>query len=364
MLLLAAGLLAAVPIPAAVVERFYSNLAYPLLQSRLTTLSNRTPFALFDGLIIVVTVLWLLLLSADLKSRRGAPYRWVAWRAVGRTATLAAALYIVFVATWGLHYRRQSLPATLRFDRERVTPSARAELAASAVAELNRLYRPDREPVIGPTVDQSLVRAFDEAQRQLGASRLATPGRPKRSLLLDWYFRRAGVDGMTDPYFLETMVLTDVLPVEQPMIVAHEWAHLAGYADEGEANFVGWLICLQGSSGARYSGWLFLYAEAARGLLGPEQHAVATQLEPGPRADLSAIRDRFVRSVNPTIATAGWGVYDRYLKLNRVKGGTESYGQVVRLVLGTRLGVTTVEKSTAKPATARPDLIGAGTRGR
>jgi hypothetical protein len=43
---------------------------------------------------------------------------------------------------------------------------------------------------------------------------------------------------MTDPFFLETLVASDVLPFERPFLVAHEWSHLAGIADEGEANFV------------------------------------------------------------------------------------------------------------------------------
>ena len=52
--------------------------------------------------------------------------------------------------------------------------------------------------------------------------------------------------------------------------MAHEWGHLAGFADEGDANFVGWLTCLRGSVANQYSGWLFLYGELSRVLRGPE----------------------------------------------------------------------------------------------
>ena len=71
---------------------------------------------------------------------------------------------------------------------------------------------------------------------------------------------------MTDPYFLETLVQTALLPVERPMVIAHEWAHLAGYADEGEASFIGWLACVRASPPARYSAWLFLYGQTLSGL--------------------------------------------------------------------------------------------------
>ena len=51
--------------------------------------------------------------------------------------------------------------------------------------------------------------------------------------------------------------------------------------------------------------------------------------------DLQAIRERHEREVNPRVSTAGWQVYDRYLKANRVDAGTASYADVVKLVLGT-----------------------------
>jgi hypothetical protein len=44
-----------------------------------------------------------------------------------------------------------------------------------------------------------------------------------------------------------------------------------------------------------------------------------------------------VRDVNPRVASAGWRVYDSYLKANRVEAGTTSYDEVVRLVLGLRV---------------------------
>jgi hypothetical protein len=142
---------------------------------------------------------------------------------------------------------------------------------------------------------------------------------------------------MTDPLFLETLTVTGLLPIEQPSVIAHEWSHLAGFADEGEANFVGWLTCMQSDAhAAKYSGWLFLYSEFVAVLLRDERGAVEQMLDEGPRRDLRAIADRIRRQLRPAVSTASWRVYDQYLKANRVEAGAESYGQVVRLVLGTR----------------------------
>ncbi len=69
------------------------------------------------------------------------------------------------------------------------------------------------------------------------------------AIAVELYFRKAAIDGMTDPFFLEIILNPDVLPLERPFVLAHEWAHLAGYADESEANFVAWLTCIRGVRG-------------------------------------------------------------------------------------------------------------------
>ncbi len=342
---------ALLPISEELVESAYSRGAYPLIQTVLTSWSNLTPVALFDVLMVGVGAAWLVLLWRDLRRRS-----WPAAvaRLALRTVTLAATLYLVFLVSWGFNYRRVPLEAKLRLDYRAVTPAAADRLLRTAVAELNRLH-PLRTPDPA-AVNPSLPQAFAAVQQRLGATRPAVPGRPKRTLI-DPYFRAASVDGMTDPWFLETMTVSTLLPIERPMIVAHEWAHLAGYADEGEANFVGWLTCLDGDAAARYSGWLFLYLESAGAVAGPVRRDIMTRLDAGPRDDLTAIAERVRSQVNPRVSAVGWGIYDQYLKANGIEQGTRSYTDVVRLVLGTSLGVEAlpaVSGAAPSPAAAVP----------
>ena len=332
-----AVLAAVVPLPASLVERVYALGAFPIIQRRLTTLSNLTSVALFDALLVGVGGWFALVTVAEIRSARVGGGR-LLLRAVVRLATVAAVAYLVFLATWGLNYRRLSVGSRLDFDASRISPAAALMLAFTSVHQVNALYESaHREPTPQPEdLDRGLADAFSRAQRELGSHTRFVPGRPKRTLL-DGYFRRAGVAGMTDPYFLETLVATDLLPIERPMVVAHEWSHLAGIAREGDANFAGWLTCLRGSAFHQYSGWLFLYGEVARALAPADARRVAAGLSDGPRADLEAIRARLLRHVNPAVSAAGWRVYDQYLKANRVDEGTASYAEVVRLVLGTDL---------------------------
>ena len=333
--LAAAALAAGVPIAPATVERVYSTGVYPGLQRSLTTLSNRAPFALIDVLLALGAV-WLAVLAVASRRlfRPGAPRR--VQRLAAGLLLPPAVLYLAFLALWGLNYRRLPLEDKLTFDAAAVTPEAARSLAHAAVSHINALY--DVAHAAGwADVDASLADAFASAARDAGVATPAVPGRPRRTLL-DWYFRSAAVAGMTDPFFLETLVASDLLPFERPFVIAHEWSHLAGFADEGEANFVGWLACLHGAAPVQYSGWMSLYAELVGGLPRAARAEVAARLDPGPRKDLRALADRLTRNVNPTVSAAGWRVYDQYLKANRVEDGAASYARVVRLALGTELG--------------------------
>lgn len=324
-----------VPLPPSFIERRYSSGLFPSIQASVTAASNRSAVPWLDVLLVVVAAWLVAACLRDVATRR--PFRALV-RVLWRLATVVAIGYLVFLMMWGLNYRRVPLNQRLPFDRGRITPESAATLARDTVVRVNALYDvAHRGGWSGPfDIDPTLARAFQETIRSLSWPRAVVPGRPKQSVL-DLYFRRAGVAGMTDPVFLETLVASDVLPFERPHVLAHEWAHLAGITDEGEANFLGWLACVRGSVPHRYSGWLFLYGEVIGALPREVARAVSASLESGPRADLREARERAAREVSPRLSSAGWQVYDRYLKANRVDAGTASYAEVVQLVLGTEL---------------------------
>jgi hypothetical protein len=334
-----AGAAAVVQMPAGLVERYYSTGVYRLLQPVLTGASNAAPFALFDALCVGAIGAWLWLFLRDTVTLGRRKWLRVAGRLVIRTLVLAAGVYVAFLAVWGLNYRRLPLTEKVQFDPAAISPDSARLLAQRALNEMNGLYESARRtaPAEAGDLDPSLSEAFAKVQEELGARNRALVARPKHSLL-DPYFRMAAVEGMTAPFFVETLVASDLLPVELPFVVAHEWSHVSGFADEGEANFVGWLTCLRGSEHVRYSGWLFMYVVAAAALPASDRSALAERLAPGPREDLRAIAERRRRNVRPALSQASWRAYDRYLKANRVESGAASYQEVLRLVLGTRFG--------------------------
>lgn len=323
------------PWPARFVERWYSTATYPFIQKALTTVSNLVPFALLDALVILTLAVLLAALAVDVRNRRRLGWVRVIVRTPVRLVTTAAVFVLLFLLCWGLNYRRVPVRDKLAFDAGAVTARRARDLALTTVDRVNTLYRAAHGAPAAAYEPAALEPAFAEAERELGVARLARPARPKHTLL-DWYFRKAGVDGMTDPYFLETLVVSGLLPFERPFIVAHEWSHLAGFADESDANFAGWLACVHGSEPEQYSGWLYLYSELAGALGRADRIQVSARLADGPRADLRAVAQRIYGERNERVSNAGWRVYDQYLKANGVDSGTANYGEVVKLVVGTR----------------------------
>lgn len=311
---------ALLPLPAQAIERWYSRGVFPALQRALTTVSNVVPFALFD-------VLWIgaVAATAILAYRQRNGWRQGLLRVVTVLACAAVIVYLGFLATWGLNYRRVPLDQKVVFDEARVTAAAHAALGDWAVATLNAEYARAHQ---GPVDLEALRAAFQDAIRGLGGAPIVT-GRPKATLL-GWYFHKASIAGMTDPFFLETLLAPDLLDVERPFVIAHEWAHLAGYADESEANFVAFLACRRGDPMARYSAALMIVGYA------PGSRPLRDALESGPKSDLYAIRQRY-RQTSGALRFAARESYDRYLKANRVEKGIESYDAVVQLILGTPL---------------------------
>jgi hypothetical protein len=304
------------PVPGPLVERWYSSGAYPALQRVMTPASNVVPFALFDVLLVGA-----ICAAAVIVYRRVRADGWM--RGLGRAAVTlivaASVCYLVFLMTWGLNYRRTPLTGRVVYEPARINRDAARDLGEMNAAALNRLY--SRR---GRFSREALGTSFQQTVRQLGAHAPVALGRPKDTLL-GGYFHQIWVSGMTDPFFLETLVAPDLLEAEQPFVLAHEWAHLAGYADESEANFIAWLACRHADAAAQYSASLAMIGYAPPGRAGA--------LDIGPRLDLLAIRERY-RYTNAVLRTAASRGYDTYLKANRVEKGVESYDAVVQLILG------------------------------
>ncbi len=329
--------MAFVGLPPPWIEAQYSRGAYLALERRLTAWTNAVPLAVTDVLLALAVVSATLAIRAWLRRLRRGPAGPALTSAVVGVTAAASAIYLAFVGMWGLNYGREPLRGRLDFDSGRVTPDAVAAFARERVARVNALHGEAHGAgwAAWEALPAVLGEGYGRVQRQLADVTPAVPGVPKRSILT-FYFERAGVSGMTSPFALEVVVDRSLLPFERPFVTAHEWAHLAGYAREDEASFIGWLVCLHGPPGARYSAELRALVSVLGSVPRADRSAIVQAVAPGPRGDMQAIADRSTR-MWPWLRRPAWWLYDRYMKANRVSQGVESYGLAIELMVGTKL---------------------------
>jgi hypothetical protein len=180
----------------------------------------------------------------------------------------------------------------------------------------------------------ALELSFRQVVRELG-HRPDFTGVVPRSSLVNPYLDAARINGFINPFGYEVVMDSHVLPFEKPFLLAHEWSHLAGFADEAEANFIGILTCLRSDLPAiRYSGWLYLSFYLPR--RGGDPAVPLPQLSPLVLSDINAIYARAAKRHAPAVASFQSKFYNGFLKANHVPAGIASYGLVTQLLVGTR----------------------------
>jgi hypothetical protein len=275
------------------------------------------------------------------------------WEGVKRILRASGALVVVFFFVWGFHYRRIPLAASLGG-----APVPSTAVLQTAIADANALaanLRPtlaNQQEMTYEQVAEALREPMAAALQTIKRPALSVPGRPKYSLLLSKFFPWAGVNGMINPLALESIVDPGLLPVERPFVLAHEWAHLAGQADEAEASAVGWLACMKGGPALAYSASLYLIMEAVADLPAAARKLALSKLDEGVKKDLEMISRRIREQQKPRVQRAAFKVYDEYLRANQVEDGTSSYGRALSLILSAPLR-DALNTYTAVPAARR-----------
>jgi hypothetical protein len=328
-------------LPAAFIERFYANGFYVRLQSMVTPLSNLLPFAIYDLLILVLLVglpgVWIVRL---VRAEKGSRLRTAATLLLNTLVSGAAAL-LIFQLLWGFNYMRQPLRQKLDFDGQRINQEAALKLYRHGVERLNAEVEAAHQSGLPDDEEwrRRLQPAYNALLKELGRGSDITLARAKATLF-DRYLEASGISGFINPFGHETIVGRGYHAYDRAFTLAHEWGHLAGFAEESEASFIGLLALLRSEDAScRYAGWLALYSHlpvrSLKEKLRQEQ-AELPQLAASVEGDLRAIDEEAEkRRINPAVSQAQWQMYDQFLKAQHT---TASYGELAGLVMGTQFG--------------------------
>jgi hypothetical protein len=325
-------LLTQTPLPASVIERFYANGAFAWLNATFVPAANAIPFAFGDLEVTLAIVVPLAIWWARLRRTRGRRLR-TTLALAANTVGFAAAIVIAFELLWALNYHRVPVAARVDYDATRVDAPAVSAFAERIAGILNDDVVAAHARAQSETPAQTraaMARDFAPVVARLGDAWPVAVTVPKTSIA-DRVYAMAGVGGQYDPFAFETLLAATFLPFEWPRALAHEWAHVAGFGDEGDANFIGTIACLRSHDPlVRYSAAFWTYGEL------PQADRARYPVVPAVSADFAASSARFARFYNPHLFAISWRVYDRYLRANGVRGGVVSYNNDLRMLVGTR----------------------------
>lgn len=319
--------------PSAWIEAHYSNGIYPPIDRAVRAVTGPLPFTLGDllcaSLLVALVAWWVRRLRAAPQGRR-LP---VAAAVALRSAAFGALVFVWFDVSWAFNYTRVPLADKIAVHNERTNEASVTAFAEHVVDELNRNAGPAHRELLRAHPSDAdnavaLYPRFVKVIERLGDRATFAPPRVKPTLFQP-LFEASATSGFTDPWTHEVNLDASVFPFERPAIYAHEWAHIAGFADESEANLIAVLACTTSPDALlRYSGWILTWFNL------PSSVHVKHHISRQAYQDLRAIVARYRRQVKPGVEKASRNAYDQYLKANRVKAGYESYHLFVRWLTG------------------------------
>lgn len=256
----------------------------------------------------------------------------------------SGALVFFFLVLWGFNYQRISITQQMGLqirplDLEQLTQEI--EESHNQLISLRKKLKADTsaiEEIMDYPELEIIVR--ENLAKNLGLLNLEFVGKPRtRMFPPPGFMRKMGILGIYFPFTGESYIDPTLHPLEQPFTIAHEMAHSFGVTDEGEANFVAWVIGTNSKEPLlAYSAYLRLFLYQVRDFyrMAPEEYKEWIEnLDRGILNDIRSIQDRNAQ-YPPFSIELSRKTNDLFLKSQGVKAGVLSYQELPMLVYAWR----------------------------
>ncbi|MDN3687831.1 DUF3810 domain-containing protein [Cyclobacterium jeungdonense] len=324
-------------------ESWYANGLFPLIRGMLDSTLGKLPFPaiyLFVGGLLLVLFYFGKELVIRIKGSRKRTF--FIFRGL---VNFCGWVVFLFLFLWGFNYYRLPLYKQLGLRSEPLVSEQLLEEMQLTEAELVALrleLHRDSLPLVFSRNFEALENQLrEEMQQTLGKLKYSWYGSPSvKPFYPAGTLRRMGIFGIYFPFTGEGYLDPTLHPLEKTFTLAHELAHGFGITDEGEANFMGWMVCTRsGDSYLRYTGSLKLLRYQLNDLHRMDAEAYkhfVDQLPQGIRQDIQDIQQSNLE-IRPYFLELSRRSNDFYLKSQGVKAGIRSYAQLPMLARAWRL---------------------------
>lgn len=308
----------------------YARHIYPWLSAALSAIASVFPFSLEEALVVVI-ILWMIIYPF-LKRRKKKSWRFI----VGREVELLAWVYIWFYLGWGLNYFRYDIYRWMEVEPAGYDEQAFHRFLASYTDSLNQSYTAEVK-----TDPERMRQEIKEIYRQVPSMYgLALPRdyqHPKQ-VWFNPFYSGVGVLGYMGPFFAESQLNEELLPVQLPFTYAHELSHLLGVSNEAEANYWAYRVCRSSKRPAvRYSAYFgllpYVLVNASSVLTEEEFREWIKTIRPEVVKDYEYKRMYWHERYSTLLGEVQNKIYNLFLKGNNIPSGRKNYAEVIGILL-------------------------------
>ena len=347
----------------------YTTRIYPIIGSLLSPISGLFPFALGD-LFIALSIVWVIFYPIyEIKWRKQLAKRFFFLAAkrgcypkkkvvFGRVAEYLLWVYAWFYIAWGLNYSQPNIYCRTGMKPVEVSEAKFREFAYRYADSINSLseerrvkseetaFDDQRESQFNGMVDDGLknrvrdtvLKSYNEIGAKEGINAPFNQHPHAKTMLFTPLSSMSGVTGSMGPFFCEFTLNGDIRPHDYPAIYAHEFAHLLGIANEGEANFYSYIVCTASSDKAvKFSGYYHIFFHVLRNvfdILGEKEgEKFLKYIRPEIIQLAKSDRNYWLSKRCKVLDAAQDFIFDLYLRGNHVAEGRKSSSGGVGLIL-------------------------------
>ena len=347
----------------------YTTRIYPIIGTFLSPISGLFPFAVGD-IFIALSIVWVFFYPIyEIKWRKQLAKRFFFLAAkrgcypkkkvvFGRVAEYLLWVYAWFYIAWGLNYSQPNIYCRTGMKPVEVSEAKFREFAYRYADSINYLseerrvkseetaFDDHRESQFNGMVDDGLknrvrdavLKGYNEIGAKEGINAPFNQHPHAKTMLFTPLSSMSGVTGSMGPFFCEFTLNGDIRPHDYPAIYAHEFAHLLGIANEGEANFYSYIVCTASSDKAvKFSGYYHIFFHVLRNvfdILGEKEgEKFLKYIRPEIIQLARSDRQYWISKRCKVLDAAQDFIFDLYLRGNHVAEGRKSYSGVVGLIL-------------------------------
>lgn len=318
------------------IERWYSNGLYPYISGASRIVLGWIGFSIGDiiyGILIITGIRWLW-------RRRKTWTQQYKYNLVTMLATLSV-VYFLFNVLWAFNYHRVPLYQKMNIEKEYSLTELTA-FTKRLIIKTNALHlqitQNDTAKVVMPfnvnEIYSNSVNAYTALQQQ--HPYFEYRHKSIKSSIFSVPLSYMGFGGYLNPFTNEAQVNSELPLYNLPTTTCHEMAHQIGYANESEANFIGYMVSVNSNDlYFKYSGYSFALKYCLRNISRLDEaqaKSLSKLIHKGIKKNFKE-SDAFNKKYESFIEDIFKYIYDNYLKMNRQKDGLETYSKFVGLMV-------------------------------